>query len=457
MTDEQKIIQRFYMFMEAGLLVKDADLLVSCFAKRFIGIGLGEQGFVRTEQDVRAVLKTGQKPDDDAHYSLEYDRIETVIHLESFASLCAEVTIVAQNRATGKVVKSKLLQSLTLIKEEDDWKICALHATTPAVTEESMEAYPLMFAEKTLQSMREKIGEAAYQAEEQFRQAVLADAVAFYIVNFTTNTFEKCQLNCDWCLAVTPGTPYQKFVEENIKLYLNEADTTGFLQQFSLDRVEKAFKENVSEISFEYMMQQPSGDYIWVSTVIRLITDIVSGNKKGIMYVKNIDQRKREEQLMRTRAHYDEMTGVYNKGMFTRLVSEQLNNSHGVFVMFDIDDFKDINDAFGHPAGDQVLTLVAQELQNEFPSPTLIGRMGGDEFSLFIPDLQLSRELEEQLEHLCMRMRHLQVPPYTALTITCSIGAAYAPRELPFSDSYKKADIALYRSKRNGKNQVSYA
>ena len=78
---------------------------------------------------------------------------------------------------------SQFLQSLTLVRRGKDWKICALHASSPIVTEESVEAYPLKFAEKTLQSLKEKIGEEAYLAEEQYRQAVLADTVAFYIIN----------------------------------------------------------------------------------------------------------------------------------------------------------------------------------------------------------------------------------------------------------------------------------
>ena len=60
------------------------------------------------------------------------------------------------------MTQSRFSQSLTLIKEENEWKICCLHASTPIVTEENIDAYPLKFAEKTLQSLRDKIGEEVY-------------------------------------------------------------------------------------------------------------------------------------------------------------------------------------------------------------------------------------------------------------------------------------------------------
>lgn len=90
-----------------------------------------------------------------------------------------------------RVTQSRFSQSLTLIKEENEWKICCLHASTPIVTEENIDAYPLKFAEKTLQSLRDKIGEEVYAVEEQYRMAVLSDTIAFYIVNFSKDIYEN--------------------------------------------------------------------------------------------------------------------------------------------------------------------------------------------------------------------------------------------------------------------------
>lgn len=196
MTEEDKIREVLYQFEDGGLISKDLGKVLSCLSDTIIGIGIGEQGFITSKEDVVTVFEEGVKEDSSATHFLRFGRIEVRLVRPDTAALCADVIVTAKDR--GKVTKSSFSQSLTLLKEGEEWKICCLHASAPVVTEENIEAYPLKFAEKTLKSMREKIGEEVYAVEEQYRMAVLSDTIAFYIINFTTDTYEKCQLkvNC---------------------------------------------------------------------------------------------------------------------------------------------------------------------------------------------------------------------------------------------------------------------
>lgn len=165
MTEEDRIKEVLYRFEDGGLISKNQDQILSCISDTIIGIGIGEQGFVTSKNDIIDIFTSGLKEDKEVSHFLDFGRTEIRLLREDTAVLCADVIVTA--KCQEMVTKSRFSQSLTLIKEENEWKICCLHASTPVITEENIEAYPLKFAEKTLQSLREKIGEEVYAVEEQ--------------------------------------------------------------------------------------------------------------------------------------------------------------------------------------------------------------------------------------------------------------------------------------------------
>lgn len=456
MTDEERIRQVFQDFEDGGLVSKDIDKVLSCIADRVIGIGIGEQGFVRSKSDIQEIFASGLREDDCAAYSLQYARLDILIHDGQFANACGEVII--HRSENGNVTKSKLLQTLIFVKEGGDWKICGLHASAPAITAENMEAYPLKVAENLLQNMRKEIGEKAFMAEQQFQQAVLADTVAFYIVNFSKNCFEQCQVNQTICAYAEPGTPYEAFVREKIPEYVAEEDREKFLSKLSLGSVLDAIERNETEISCEYMLSHPGGSSFWAVTVIRLITDCITGEHKGIMYVKDIDQQKRRELEMKNKAERDDLTGIYNRTAFVHHVERLLSHrpqATGAFFMLDIDRFKEINDTFGHPFGDFVLVSVAEALKEQFQAGGILGRLGGDEFGAFVPEETAQTLAEGRVAVLMEKLRQLQAPQNISIPISCSIGIADAEGARAFAQLYQQADEAMYRSKHSGKGRCT--
>lgn len=248
MTEEDRIKEVLYRFEDGGLISKDQDQIMSCISDTIIGIGIGEQGFVTSKQDIIDIFTNGIKEDSEVSHFLDFGRIEIRLLKEDMAGICAEVIVTA--KCHERVTKSRFSQSLTLIKEKDEWKICCLHASTPIVTEENIEAYPLKFAEKTLQSLREKIGEEVYAVEEQYRMAVLSDTIAFYIVNFSKDMYEKCQLNSEICAYVEDGSPYEQYAREHITEYVAEEDRESYLEIFSLKNINRAFLNDEQEVKY---------------------------------------------------------------------------------------------------------------------------------------------------------------------------------------------------------------
>lgn len=156
------------------------------------------------------------------------------------------------------------------------------------------------------------------------------------------------------------------------------------------------------------------------------------------------------------RANFDGMTGLLNRdsflGQFNRL---RADHGTSVLMIVDVDHFKDINDSYGHPVGDRALSLLGKLLRKILRKNDLAGRIGGEEFGIFLPDTgalegqvigeMLRREIENIIFQPCRNMRHV---------ITVSIGVTEVAPNQELSVLMESADAALFAAKRGGRNQV---
>ena len=135
----------------------------------------------------------------------------------------------------------------------------------------------------------------------------------------------------------------------------------------------------------------------------------------------------------------------------------QIADKGAAVLYFDLDRFKDINDTLGHAAGDHVICAIAERLQRILPENAIVARISGDEFALLLPDCPN----ETQAERFMRRLQDMMVQPVSfgpdEIHVTVSMGAALAPRDgLAAEDLLRKADIALYDAKSNGRNRWSF-
>lgn len=163
---------------------------------------------------------------------------------------------------------------------------------------------------------------------------------------------------------------------------------------------------------------------------------------------------------LENKATHDQLTKVLQKVTFaeevSKILEESPNNAHHALAIIDMDDFKSVNDNYGHQFGDFVLESFAQRIKNCIRDTDLIGRLGGDEFLVFLKgvfngDMALNR-VETMLERL--------IPPFSNGLYThrlgASIGVAIIPAEgISYEDLYKNADKAVYISKNKGKNTAT--
>ena len=168
-----------------------------------------------------------------------------------------------------------------------------------------------------------------------------------------------------------------------------------------------------------------------------------------------------ETEDLQNKADTDLLTDLYNKVATERMIKEYLQgdgkNSVSMLFVLDVDDFKKINDTRGHAFGDQVLAQFGHQIRSWFRVNDILGRIGGDEFMIFIKDVKDPELIRHEGSRIMQFFEGFNVGEYTKYSPTASVGGAVYPTDAEDFDSlYKAADKAVYKSKKDGKNRVSF-
>lgn len=303
---------------------------------------------------------------------------------------------------------------------------------------------------------KSKVLEQAIRQEQQYRNSMVKDALASYEVNVTKDLiirgFEDNHhemgdaVNC-----------YSKMLISMSHRLIYAEDAVLFMQNYTRENMITLFERGQSEIAAEYRRLSENGEYVWVRAMINMVEDIKTGDIKAFVYIKNIDAEKKNQLELQRLAERDSLTGLYNKSMTGKLIEEQLvfgqRLTNSALFMIDVDNFKEINDHLGHIYGDVVLCELADELVQIFSSDDVVGRIGGDEFIVFLKD-ETAQRAEEKAVEICkafqITYKGLNGEEYN---ISSSIGVSFFPGDgSSFHELYSHADIALYAAKNSGKN-----
>ncbi|NPV78043.1 MAG: GGDEF domain-containing protein [Anaerolineae bacterium] len=202
---------------------------------------------------------------------------------------------------------------------------------------------------------------------------------------------------------------------------------------------------------------------------LEIVHQLATTRKDAELYrLKNVDlqneieERKKAEIALQAMAVTDPLTGLYNRRHFFTLASQEAERSvrysHALSVIIiDLDDFKQVNDTWGHLVGDQVLATIANHIREEIRKVDIAGRFGGDEFVILLPETEVG---QARIVAGRLRDRILRQPTITEhgrLVVTVSLGVAGARGERckDVEALLDRADQALYHAKQSGRNQVS--
>lgn len=173
--------------------------------------------------------------------------------------------------------------------------------------------------------------------------------------------------------------------------------------------------------------------------------------------MKGLDKLQEENERLKKLASQDSLTGLLNRGTMEEKVGEAIrNNRAGVFLIMDIDRFKQINELYGHLTGDKVLQELARVIQYHFFKKDLIGRMGGDEFAVFVRNICRKEMVGSKAESLYSRALQVGREMGIGNRLKVTIGAEQFREGDTFQALYSRADLALRYGKREGGSFLNY-
>lgn len=180
-----------------------------------------------------------------------------------------------------------------------------------------------------------------------------------------------------------------------------------------------------------------------------------------ILTVRDMTEHYEYMMSLEREARLDPLTGTFNRLFFRELTENYLGEGgHGCFMMLDLDEFKGVNDSFGHDTGDRVLKLLSQLLMEKTEGGDFAGRQGGDEFTLFFKDITDATEIHAIGESLILEFRNRLSREIPECVTSLSIGAVIIDGKLSgtkrecYIDVYKRADKIMYAVKNKGKSGI---
>ncbi len=291
------------------------------------------------------------------------------------------------------------------------------------------------------QRRRIELDQARYDALSQFADTVLFEYVyKTDSLRFTSNAAHLL--------------PLQALRVDNFHRHrfqtMCEEDVEPVMEMFERAR------ESGQPQSLEVRLRRKDGSLIWCKCRVQPI-----GGRDGVdMLVgklADIDEMKKKELDLLERSTTDALTGLLNRESLQSGVDELLRaEQEGFLFMMDIDNFKSVNDSFGHGEGDKLLGELGEILRGSFREHDPVGRVGGDEFVAFMPDTCNPDIASLKAELILHKITALRTGGGEC--VSASIGISSCPREgATYAELFSAADRAMYQAKQRGKNQVAFS
>jgi len=237
--------------------------------------------------------------------------------------------------------------------------------------------------------------------------------------------------------------------------YINKYDYSAyakFVQEIS---------QGLPKASAEFRILRPDGLYDWYKADFTALYDNVGNPTKTIGRLANVQEHHTKIEELTLRAETDSLTKIYNhismKEKINRYLAEGGKGSTHAFLYIDIDNFKTVNDNFGHITGDDLLVNIASKMREIFRETDFVGRLGGDEFAVFIKDMHYEAMIHKKTQNLLDAICQMKIES-GVINLSCSIGISiYSKHGNTFEKLYRNADKALYKAKTIKNTYVIYS
>ncbi|MDE7177052.1 MAG: diguanylate cyclase [Lachnospiraceae bacterium] len=305
----------------------------------------------------------------------------------------------------------------------------------------------------TIVSIVEDVTERKIVEEELQRQAerlhILSEAEGEKIIDYNVKTD---------VMTIRASDDYGMAKDEIINKYLAKfSEKTIFEEDVAYYRaVLDGLMRSPKHDTIEFRIKRFDEDYTWYQLNLTSLLGAEGYVTRIVGRMININERKMREMDLLLRAEKDALTGLYNQGATEQLIRSAIEgsgeNDLSALMIIDLDNFKEANDLLGHANGDQLLEQTAGILNDMFKGGDVIGRIGGDEFLVYMRNLTTISDADEMAGDIVKKVKFELDFEGQPIHVTCSVGVAVYPYHgETYETLFEKADRAVYTVKANGK------
>lgn len=282
------------------------------------------------------------------------------------------------------------------------------------------------------------------------------------ILSCSNDVIYEYDLTSDSMLFYDKNSPDPKTARDGIVVphYLRWLAEANEVHPDDRDKVAKIFTGG-QESAVELRMRRPYGPerYYWAEMRGTVLYDENGAPHTCLGTLHDIDQAKRETLRLKLQSERDSLTHLSNPAATRAAIGAYLENEGrdrtSALLLLDLDEFKMVNDIYGHQYGDRVLMDTAAHLKKVFRKDDVIGRVGGDEFVVFMKDVLETDIVLEKAQRICRAYAGIS-PDGQELTVAGSVGVALYPRDgRTYQALFDQADRAMYEAKDQGRSRVS--
>ncbi|MCR5654678.1 MAG: GGDEF domain-containing protein [Lachnospiraceae bacterium] len=365
-----------------------------------------------------------------------------------------------QKDVESKIVKERIkdgeLYTVDYMRMADDG-IISYHQMAFALAGDPGETDYFMLAYKDIdKSIRKHIADKRYLREQlDIVEALSRDYYNIFKVDLKTANVVILKLDG----YVTKGMdrpsekiyPYDVLYKQYVKDRVYVEDQDWMMEAMSLEVISKKMKEQSEYVSSYRVMDNGEVHYYQFTYIPINPNNPDSAILAGFKNVDDVVESAREREKLQFLASTDSMTGILNRGSGERKVIDALANKNaGTFCIMDVDNFKGINDNFGHAVGDKVIRGIAEILKTTFRDDDVVFRLGGDEYAVFIQGVSTEDAAKPVIDRVFDKVEHMEIPELNDYTVHVSAGAVLIGDndKTDFEKAYKEADTGVYESKR---------
>lgn len=319
------------------------------------------------------------------------------------------------------------------------------------------------------------------EKEEDFRKSTQKEAFLSFYVNATADQIQEGR-DFFTPLMWHDINNYAEMLQKMSFFCVHEEDRPEFVALNTLSVIEEKLEKGITSekqnlrvhpgqmVEFLNLPEELKEQYRktaeeWVWVKIRYVYTRDSQTEDICIYISisDVNEKMKKSEELRKDATIDRLTGIYNRASLQTMIEGKLKEAlkkeeiAGTMILLDVDNFKSINDKLGHPVGDLALQEISGNLKEIFRSNDIVGRLGGDEFCVFMNGASDPSMIKNRLNEVNQRCRKdYPVPGEEDIHVSVSIGAVISePGIKDYQSLYEYADQALYFSKEKGKNSYT--